>query len=204
MQLKSIHTVILLLTLCVTVIQAGTPSTSKVVTWDETTLFINGQRVFLFSGEFHTFRLPVPDLWRDILQKVKAGGLNAVSVYTHWALLMPDNNTVDFDHYRDLETLYRIAKEVGVWILLRPGPYINAETTGGGIPGWATLIKGHLRTNATDFYDAWRPYIRKLDEQTRGHQADEGGPVILIQSDTFYIFVRLFVRFCRCREVPDR
>ncbi|PRP78092.1 hypothetical protein PROFUN_11604 [Planoprotostelium fungivorum] len=161
----------------------GSTSTSTSVTWDDTTLFINGQRLFIFSGEFHTFRLPVPGLWRDILEKVKAGGLNAVSVYFHWGLISPNDKTLDFDHYRSLESLFQAAREVGVWVIMRPGPYINAETTAGGIPGWVTTIQGDLRTNATSYYDAWRPYIRKLDELTRPHQVDNNGPVILIQSE---------------------
>ncbi|KIJ30189.1 glycoside hydrolase family 35 protein [Sphaerobolus stellatus SS14] len=48
------------------------------VQWDNYTLFINNQRIFLYSGEFHAFRLPVPDLWLDIFQKMKAAGLNGV------------------------------------------------------------------------------------------------------------------------------
>jgi hypothetical protein len=55
------------------------------VTWDDHSLFINGQRLMIFSGEIHPFRLPVPSLWVDVLQKIKALGLNTVSVYMNWA-----------------------------------------------------------------------------------------------------------------------
>ena len=54
------------------------------VTWDEHSLFIRGERIMLYSGEFHPYRLPVPSLWLDILQKIKALGFNAVSFYTDW------------------------------------------------------------------------------------------------------------------------
>ncbi|KAG2073390.1 glycoside hydrolase [Suillus decipiens] len=90
----------------------------------------------LSSGEFHTFRLPVPGLWLDILQKVKAAGFNTISVYTHMALINPSPGVIDFDHYRALRPLYEAAKQTGIWIILRPGPYINAETTAGGIAHW--------------------------------------------------------------------
>lgn len=73
------------------------------------------------SGEFHTFRLPVPGLWLDILQKVKAGGFNAISVYSHMALINPSPGVVDFNDYRALEPLYEAAKQTGIWIVLRPG-----------------------------------------------------------------------------------
>lgn len=53
---------------------------SSLVTWDQYSLLINGKRTFIYSGEFHYERLPVPELWRDVLEKYKANGLNAVSV----------------------------------------------------------------------------------------------------------------------------
>ncbi len=75
------------------------------------------------SGEFHTFRLPVPSLWPDILEKVKAAGMNAVSVYTHMGLINPSPGVVDFDGFRALQPLYDAAKAAGIWIVLRPGNY---------------------------------------------------------------------------------
>jgi beta-galactosidase GanA len=73
------------------------------------------------SGEFHTFRLPVPSLWPDILEKMKAAGLNGVSVYTHMGLINPSRGVVDFDSFRALQPLYDAAKAAGIWIVLRPG-----------------------------------------------------------------------------------
>lgn len=73
------------------------------------------------SGEFHTFRLPVPSLWLDILQKVKAAGLNAISVYTHMGLINPSPGVVDFGGFRALQPLYDAAKAAGIFVVLRPG-----------------------------------------------------------------------------------
>ena len=131
------------------------------------------------SGEFHTYRLPVPSLWPDILQKVKAAGLNAISVYLHWGAINPAPGVIDFNGYRAVEPLYEAAKAAGIWIVLRPGPYINAETTAGGIAHWVTSeVAGHLRTNATDFRASWQDYIQGVIEQTARYQITEGGPVI--------------------------
>lgn len=131
------------------------------------------------SGEFHTFRLPVPSLWLDILQKFKAAGLNAVSVYTHWGLLNPAPGVVDFNAFRALQPLFDAALAAGVWVVLRPGPYINAETTAGGIAHWATSqAEGSLRTNATDFNAAWQDYIQGIITQAAPSQITEGGPII--------------------------
>lgn len=73
------------------------------------------------SGEFHTFRLPVASLWPDILEKVKAAGLNGISVYTHMGLINPAPGVVDFGGFRALQPLYDAAKAAGIWIVLRPG-----------------------------------------------------------------------------------
>jgi hypothetical protein len=93
---------------------------TNAVTWDPYSLSILGQRIFILSGEFHPFRLPVPSLWRDILEKLKAGGLNTVSIYVHWALSNPSEGVLDFDGFRDLNAFLGVAKEVGVWVIVRP------------------------------------------------------------------------------------
>ncbi|EPQ50957.1 glycoside hydrolase family 35 protein [Gloeophyllum trabeum ATCC 11539] len=153
---------------------------TDVVQWDNYSFVLNNQRIFLYSGEFHTFRLPVPSLWPDILQKVKAAGLNAISVYTHWGLINPSPEVIDFNDYRALQPLYDAAKEAGVWIVLRPGPYINAETTAGGIAHWVTSqVAGMLRTNASDYTAAWQDYIHGIINETAANQVTQGGPVIV-------------------------
>ncbi|KAH6908431.1 glycoside hydrolase family 35 protein [Coprinopsis sp. MPI-PUGE-AT-0042] len=157
------------------------------VQYDNYTLILKGQRVFLHSGEFHTFRLPVPSLWPDIMQKTKAAGLNSLSVYIHMGLSNPAPGVVDWDSYRALKPLYEAAQESGIWIVLRPGPYINAETTAGGIAHWATSeVAGRLRSNDTDWRAAWKDYIQGIIDETAPYQISKGGPVIAIQIDNEY------------------
>ena len=55
-----------------------------IVTWDEHSIFVRGERIMLFNGEFHPYRLPVPDLWLDVFQKLKAAGFSGASFYTDW------------------------------------------------------------------------------------------------------------------------
>jgi hypothetical protein len=100
-------------------------------------------------------------------------------VYTHWGLLNPAPGVVDFDSFRALQPLFDAALTAGIWVILRPGPYINAETTAGGIAHWVTSqTMGTLRTNATDFHDTWQDYIQGIIAQTVPNQITEGGPVI--------------------------
>lgn len=154
------------------------------VRFDNYTFIVRDQRIFLHSGEFHTFRLPVASLWPDIIQKAKAAGLNGLSVYTHMGLLNPAPGIIDLDGFRALEPLFKSAKEEGLWIVLRPGPYINAETTAGGLAHWATTeVPGRVRTNDTTWKAAWQDYISAIIEEAAPWQINQGGPIIAVQID---------------------
>ncbi|THU81100.1 glycoside hydrolase family 35 protein [Dendrothele bispora CBS 962.96] len=155
------------------------------VTFDQHSLLLDGKRVMFFSGEFHPFRLPAPELWKDVLQKFKAGGFNGVSVYWHWGLSAPNANEVSFTGHNDLQAFFETAKEVGVLVIVRPGPYVNAETAGGGIPAWTTNIPDLARTNSTGYKEAWLPYMEEFARQTAPYQYPNG-PVIAIQSENEY------------------
>ena len=91
-------------------------------------------------------RLPVPDLWLDVFQKVKALGFNAVSFYVHWALLEGQPGHYLAEGIFAFEPFFEAAQQAGIYLIARPGPYINAESSGGGFPGWLQRIKGQLRT----------------------------------------------------------
>src|SRR6266508_3980747 len=75
------------------------------VTFDKYSLMVDGQRLVLWSGELHYWRLPGPDLWRDALEKMKAGGLNATSIYFDWGFHSPAPGVYDFTGIRDLDRL---------------------------------------------------------------------------------------------------
>src|SRR5262245_40185085 len=82
---------------------AAAAASSHTITWDRYSLLIDGQRVFVWSGEFHPFRLPSPSLWRDVLQKLKANGYNAVSLYFDWGYHSPAPGVYDFTGVRDMD-----------------------------------------------------------------------------------------------------
>ncbi|OZA61092.1 MAG: hypothetical protein B7X78_07680, partial [Sphingomonadales bacterium 39-62-4] len=105
----------------------------------------------MFSGEYHPFRQPVPSLHLDVLQKIKAAGFNMVSFYVDWALLEGKRGEFRAEDIHDLEPFLEAAKQAGIYLLARPGPYINAEVSGGGFPGWLQRNTGVLRTDSGDF-----------------------------------------------------
>jgi len=97
----------------------------NIVSWDENSLFIHGERVMIFSGEFHPYRLPVPSLYLDVFQKIKALGLNCVSFYVDWALLEGKPGKFSAEGIFDFAPFFKAAKDAGVYLIARPGPYIS-------------------------------------------------------------------------------
>lgn len=156
------------------------------VTWDEHSIFVRGERVLLYSGEFHPFRLPVPDLWLDVFQKIKALGYSGVSFYVDWALVEPEQGNFRADGVFALEPFFDAAVEAGIYLIARPGPYINAEVSGGGFPGWLIRVNGTYRSNSTDFLQATDLYAREVGSIIAKAQITNGGPVILFQPENEY------------------
>ena len=106
--------VVLLLLLLGMPVPAAAAAPAHQVTYDRYSVLVDGERILLQAAEFHYFRLPSPDLWRDILEKEKAAGFNAVSLYFDWAYHSPKAGVYDFTGVRDVERLLRTAEEVGL------------------------------------------------------------------------------------------
>ncbi|CAL1714365.1 unnamed protein product [Somion occarium] len=193
------HTVTVFVGLCLLALQVrcepselvrrNSTGLTDAVTWDPHSLFIHGQRVFILSAELHPWRLPNPNLWSDVFQKIRANGFNTVSFCINWAVHFPtpntNNGTGDFQEgtYRDIQRFIDEAKKAGLWLIARPGPYINAETTGGGFPGWVGNIAGSLRTNNMNYKQAWLPYMTEISKIIARNQLTSGGPIILVQAE---------------------
>ncbi|KAG8686476.1 hypothetical protein FRC11_008917 [Ceratobasidium sp. 423] len=160
-------------------------NSSAAVTFDQHSLMLNGKRIMVFSGEFHPWRLPSTPLWRDVLEKMKAAGFNAVSIYLHWGLTESKRGILNFEGHRSVTKFLDVAKDVGILVIVRPGPYINAETAGGGYPGWLSNVQDTARSNGSDFTAAWKPYIQEVSKFTAPYQYPDG-PVILMQSENEY------------------
>jgi beta-galactosidase GanA len=152
------------------------------VSWDQYSLMVDGGRVFVWSGEFHPFRLPSPSLWTDVLQKMRASGYDAVSMYFDWAYHSPKQGVYDFTGVRDMDLALSDAAAAGLYVIARPGPYINAETDAGGFPGWLTTQAGRARSNAADYLAATDEWQSHIDSIIARHQLTNGtGTVIAYQ-----------------------
>ncbi|OCL03153.1 glycoside hydrolase family 35 protein [Glonium stellatum] len=166
-----------------------------IVTWDEDSLFVRGERIFWYSGEFHPFRLPVASLYLDVFQKIKAMGYNGVSFYVDWALLEGKPGEFSADGVFALEPFFDAASKAGIYLLARPGPYINAEASGGGFPGWLQRVNATLRTADQAYLDATNLYTKSIGEIIAKAQITNGGPVILLQPENEYSGATSNVKF---------
>ncbi|KAL3424741.1 glycosyl hydrolase family 35 [Phlyctema vagabunda] len=153
------------------------------VTWDPYSITINGSRVFIFSGEFHYQRMPVPEMWPDIFQKFRANGLNAVSIYFFWSYHSASEGVFDFETSgKNVQKVLDYAKEAGLYVIARAGPYCNAETNGGGLALWGSDGSlGNLRTSDERYHQAWLPYIARIGAIIAANEITKGGPVIMNQ-----------------------
>ncbi|MEV1065140.1 beta-galactosidase [Streptomyces sp. NPDC050263] len=164
--------------------QAPAPHT---VTYDQYSVQVDGKPLYLWGAEFHYFRLPSPDAWRDVLQKIKAGGFNAVSLYFDWGYHSAKPGSYDFTGIRDVERLLDEAERAGLYVIARPGPYINAEVSGGGMPAWRKTQAGVNRTSEPEYMKAAREWMSRINPIIARHQLTRGtGNVILYQIENEY------------------
>ena len=157
------------------------------VTWDGYSFMVDGQRTYLWSGEFHYFRLPSPDLWRDVFQKMKAAGFNSTSLYFDWGYHSPAPGVYDFSGVRNVDAVLDAAQDAGLYVIARPGPYINAEVDGGGFPGWLSTTAGNTRTGDPEYLKYSDEWQTQIDRIIARHQLTNGtGSVLGYQVENEY------------------
>ena len=152
----------------------------------DTNFLLNGQPFQIKAGEMHPARIPRA-YWADRLRMAHAMGLNTISIYTFWNAFEDKEGTFDFTGDNDVAEFVRLAQAEGLWVILRPGPYVCAEWEFGGYPWW--LLKQHdlkVRSQDPRFLAAADTYLKKLGEQLAPLQITHGGPIILIQVENEY------------------
>ncbi|MFJ9036392.1 beta-galactosidase family protein [Streptomyces sp. NPDC102406] len=145
---------------------------------------VDGRPVRLLSGALHYFRVH-EELWGHRLRMLRAMGLNCVETYVPWNLHEPRPGEV-----RDVAAVGRFldaAREAGLWVIVRPGPYMCAEWENGGLPHWVTGPSGaRIRTRDPEFLACVERWFRVLMPQIVERQLDRGGPVIMVQVENEY------------------
>ncbi|MED6149599.1 Beta-galactosidase 3 [Stylosanthes scabra] len=96
------------------------------VTYDRKAILINGQRRILFSGSIHYPR-STPDMWEDLIQKAKEGGIDVIETYVFWNVHEPSPGNYNFQGRYDLVRFVKTIQKAGLYAHLRIGPYVCAE-----------------------------------------------------------------------------
>lgn len=148
--------------------------------------YLDGKPFVIRSGEMHYPRVP-REYWRDRFKKAKAMGLNAITTYVFWNLHEPQPGKFDFSGNLDVAEFVRQANEEGLFVIVRPGPYICTEWDFGGIPAWLLREKDmKVRTSDPRFLKASDAYLKKVGEQLAPLQINRGGNILMTQVENEY------------------
>lgn len=140
----------------------------------------------IYSGAMHYFRT-VPEYWEDRLTKLKAAGFNTVETYVCWNLHEKKPGEFDFSGILDIEKYLEIAQKVGLYAIVRPGPYICAEWDFGGLPAWLLKDKNmQIRCMYPDYLKCVERFYKKLLPRLVPHLESHGGNIIAMQVENEY------------------
>ncbi|MCK5113867.1 MAG: beta-galactosidase [Phycisphaerae bacterium] len=156
------------------------------VTFDDRSYMIDNRRIWLVSGSIHYFRIP-PDLWEDRLCKAKRAGLNCISTYVPWNFHEQREGKWDFSEQRDIVKFVELAGQMGLYVILRPGPFIGGDWDFGGFPAWLCGKSAvAYRTSNAAFTHYFDKFFAQLLPRLAEHQVTNGGNIILIQNENEY------------------
>jgi len=156
------------------------------VTFDDRSYMIDNRRVWLVSGSIHYFRVP-SDLWEDRLCKAKRAGLNCISTYVPWNIHEPREGQWEFSGERDIVKFVELANQMGLYVILRPGPFIGGDWDFGGFPAWLAGKSGiGYRTSNASYTHYFDKFFAQLLPRLCEHQVTNGGNIILIQNENEY------------------
>jgi len=148
---------------------------------------LDGSPFQIISGELHPARIPA-DYWRHRIQMAKAMGCNTISAYIFWNYQETEEGVYDFTTgNRNIGQFFKIVQEEGMWVILRPGPYVCAEWDLGGIPPYLLRIPDiKLRSLDPRYIAAAQKYMTKLADEIKPYLVTKGGPILMIQIENEY------------------
>ena len=148
--------------------------------------YLDGEKFHIYAGAIHYFRT-VPEYWEDRLRKLKLAGFNTVETYVCWNLHEPKKGVFDFSGMLDIVRFLRIAQELGLYAIVRPGPYICAEWDFGGLPAWL-LADENMRVRC-----CYEPYLKHVSDfyhelfsRIQPMLLSNGGNILAVQVENEY------------------
>lgn len=143
---------------------------------------INGEEIFLYGGEIHYFQCP-RELWQDRLEKLKSAGCNSISTFVPWNYHEPTENRINL---RELDEFLALCEKLGLYVIIKPGPYIDSGWDAGAIPSWIIAKGVRPRSNDPDYIEYARNWFRSVLRVVRDHLVTRGGCIYLVQIDNEY------------------
>lgn len=182
--LRNFLIVLMFLTPCTINAQKIKKHTFKLGT---TEFLLDGQPFQIISGELHPARIPV-EYWRHRIAMAKALGCNTIAVYDFWNYHESEDGVFDFETgNHNIAEFIKIVQEEGMWVLMRPGPYVCAEWDLGGIPPYLLKYKDiKLRSLDPVYMAAAERYMKNLSEQIKPLLVTNGGPILMLQIENEY------------------
>ena len=155
-------------------------------TFGKGTFLLNGKPFVVKAAELHYPRIPRP-YWEQRIQLCKALGMNTVCLYVFWNVHESQPGVFDFEGQNDLAEFCRLCQKNGMYVILRPGPYVCAEWEMGGLPWWLLKKKDiQLRTNDAYFLERVSVFEKEVGKQVKDLTIQKGGPIIMVQVENEY------------------
>ena len=150
------------------------------------TFLLNGQPFVVKAAEVHYPRIPRP-YWEHRIKMCKALGMNTLCIYVFWNIHEQREGQFDFTDNNDVAEFCRLAQKNGMYVIVRPGPYVCAEWEMGGLPWWL-LKKKDIRLRERDpyFMERVKIFEQKVGEQLAPLTIQNGGPIIMVQVENEY------------------
>lgn len=150
------------------------------------TFLLDGKPFVVKAAEVHYPRIPRP-YWEQRIRMCKALGMNTLCVYVFWNIHEQQEGQFDFTDNNDLRAFVQLAQKNGMYVIVRPGPYVCAEWEMGGLPWWL-LKKKDIRLRERDpyFMERLETFEKKVGEQIGDLTIEKGGPIIMVQVENEY------------------
>ena len=174
---------------CLGLLNACRPSAPKqahTFSLGDSAFLLDGKPFQIISGEMHYPRIP-REAWASRMKAARAMGLNTISTYVFWNLQEPQKGVFDFSGNYDIAAFVREAQKQGLWVILRPSPYVCAEWEFGGYPYWLQNEKGLVvRSMEKSYLKEYEAYIKQVGEQLAPLQINHGGNILMVQIENEY------------------